>query len=92
MMPLPKVSQETDAAILHEMGQPGYVNKILHQIQIENPVVAGMIKGICSQYNQRIENQTMIPIEAAITLAALVYKHLDSQSEVEILKKQLLVG
>lgn len=87
-MSLPKVSQETDNTILNDMGQPGYINKILRQIQQENPVVAGLIKGICSQYNQKIENKTMIPIEAAITLAALVYRHLDSQIETDLLKKQ----
>ena len=87
-MSLPKVSRETDDAILHDMGQPGYVNKVLHQIQRENPVVAGMIKGICTQYNQTVENKTMIPVEAAITMAALVYKHLESQLETDLLKKQ----
>jgi hypothetical protein len=86
-MPLPKVSQETDDAILHDMGQPGYVKNILQQIQRENPVVAGMIKGICSQYNQKIEDQNVIPVEAAITLAALIYRHLEFQIEAETLKK-----
>jgi hypothetical protein len=95
VMLLPKVTKETGSVILQDIEYPGYINSLFKQIKIENPVVAGMILGMCSQYLDKESTQQtekpVMPVEAAISMAALVYKHLESQAEIDVLKKQLML-
>jgi hypothetical protein len=86
-MVIPKVTAETMMPILKDADQEDYINCLLERIDTENPIVSKMMREFCCKYSH--DENSMMPVQKAIAMAALVYRQIESQAEANLLEFQL---
>ena len=80
-MPLPRVSEGNDAALMRSAEDPELIKHIMARLDKDNPVIANMLRGICAEYNDADEQ--MMPLDKAGGMALMVYRQLESQTEAD---------
>ena len=78
-MPLPRVSEGSDAALMRDAENPALIEQIMERLDKNNPIIAKMIRGICEEYNN--DDEPMMPLDKAVGMALMVYRQLESQTE-----------
>lgn len=80
-MPLPRVSEGNDAALMRDAEDPALIEQIMERLDKNNPIIAKMIRGICEEYND--DDEPMMPLDKAVGMALMVYRQLESQTEAD---------
>lgn len=88
-MPLPRVSEGSDAALMRDAESPEFIQEILARLDEDNPVIANMIRGICEEYTE--DDEPVMPLNKAVGMAVLVYRQLESQTEADDMNKEMKV-